>query len=74
MGQKEGGERACHRLHNERICGYRDRGKDGIYLPAARSSISLSTITCLRYHYPPSRFGNASEQESCSAVFQAQNG
>src|SRR6266566_6960062 len=33
MGQKEGGERAGHRLHNDRICGCRDRGKDGIHLP-----------------------------------------
>ena len=32
MGQKEGGERAGHRLHNDRICGCRDRGKDGIHL------------------------------------------
>src|SRR5205807_9723601 len=33
MGQKEGGERAGHRLHNDRICGCHDRGKDGIHLP-----------------------------------------
>jgi len=35
------------------------------------------TITCLRYHYPPSRFGKARkavEQESCPAAFQAKNG
>src|SRR5258708_11274824 len=29
----EGGERAGHRLHNDRICGCHDRGKDGIHLP-----------------------------------------
>src|SRR5713226_7047689 len=33
MGQKEGGERAGHRLHNDRICACHDRGKDGIHLP-----------------------------------------
>src|SRR6266571_1303423 len=33
MGQKEGGERASHRLHNDRICACHDRGKDGIHLP-----------------------------------------
>jgi|GEM_PF-5195487 len=33
MGQKEGGERAGHRLHNDRIYGCHDRGKDGIHLP-----------------------------------------
>src|SRR6266513_3408003 len=33
MGQKEGGERAGHRLHNDRICGCRGRGKDDIHLP-----------------------------------------
>ncbi len=32
MGQKEGGESAGHRLHNDRICGCHDRGKDGIHL------------------------------------------
>src|SRR5713226_1227193 len=29
----EGGERAGHRLHHDRICGCHDRGKDGIHLP-----------------------------------------
>ena len=29
----EGGERAGHRLHNDRICACHDRGKDGIHLP-----------------------------------------
>ena len=96
MGQKEGGERAGHRLHNDRICGCRDRGKDGIHLRVRvvdgehqrcvrRSSMPdtslphaspyrLRTITCLRSHYPPSRFGKARravEQESCPAAFQA---
>src|SRR6266566_5947545 len=33
MGQKEGGERAGHRLHTDRICACYDRGKDGIHLP-----------------------------------------
>lgn len=33
MGQKEGGERAGHRLHNDRICACHDRGKDGFHLP-----------------------------------------
>src|SRR4249920_3252337 len=29
----EGGERAGHRLHHDRICACHDRGKDGIHLP-----------------------------------------
>src|SRR5216684_3585729 len=99
MGQKEGGERAGHCLHHDRICGCRGGGKDDIHLPMVwwmgnisdafagvpcltplcrtRFSISLSTIKCLRYHYPPSRFGKARravEQESCPAGFQAENG
>src|ERR1700694_3277927 len=31
--RQEGGERAGHRLHNDRICACYDRGKDGIHLP-----------------------------------------
>src|ERR1700730_13797799 len=29
----EGGERAGHRLHSDRTCGCRGRGKEGIHLP-----------------------------------------
>jgi hypothetical protein len=32
MGQKEGGERAGHRLHHDRLGGCHDRGKAGIHL------------------------------------------
>src|SRR5437660_9229806 len=51
MGQKEGGERAGHRLHNDRICGCHDRGKDGIHLPMVwwmgNISNAFAAVPCL---------------------------
>ena len=51
MGQKEGGESAGHRLHNDRICGCRDRGKDGIHLRVrvvdGNSSDAFAGVPCL---------------------------
>src|SRR5216684_6502076 len=51
MGQKEGGERAGHRLHNDRICACYDRGKDGIHLPMVwwmgNSSAAFAGVPCL---------------------------
>jgi hypothetical protein len=51
MEQKEGGERSGHRLHNDRICGCHDRGKDGIHLPMVwwmgNISDALAAVPCL---------------------------
>src|SRR5438105_13149717 len=51
MGQKEGGERAGHCLHNDRICGCRGRGKDDIHLPMVwwmgNGSSAFAGVPCL---------------------------
>ena len=52
MGQKEGVEREkAHCLHNDRICGCHDRGKDGIHLPmvwwVGNISDAFAGVPCL---------------------------
>src|SRR5258708_35292794 len=51
MGQKEGGERAGHCLHNDRICGCPGRGKDDIHLPMVwwmgNGSSAFAGVPCL---------------------------